>query len=78
MDELQEVLTKIADRICSKFDQINSNLQAINNRLGNTARDITYTPGNAANWVSPGPTTTAQAVDRLAAKVKALAGGPIP
>lgn len=33
----------------------------------------TYTPGNAAHWVAPAPTTIAQALDRLAA-----AGGVTP
>lgn len=42
------------------------------------ATNLDYTPGTPANWVGPAPTTVQQALDRLAAKVAALNGGPIP
>lgn len=35
--------------------------------------DITYTPGNSANWVNPDPTTVQQALDRIAAAVGPIA-----
>jgi hypothetical protein len=38
-----------------------------------SASDIAYTPGDSTDWVSPAPTTLAQALDRLAA-----AGGVTP
>jgi len=38
-----------------------------------SAEDISYTPGDASDWVSPAPTTLAEALDRLAA-----AGGVTP
>lgn len=37
------------------------------------ASEISYSPGDAADWVSPAPTTLAEALDRLAA-----AGGVTP
>lgn len=37
--------------------------------------DIEYTPGEASDWSSPAPSTVIEAIDRLAAAVKALNGG---
>lgn len=40
--------------------------------------DQPYTPAVGANWVNPDPTGVASALDRLAAVVATLNGGPIP
>ncbi len=37
-----------------------------------------YTPAAPANWVGPVPTTASAAIDRIAASVSGLLGGPIP
>jgi hypothetical protein len=39
---------------------------------------MAYTPANGANWTDPDPTTVRSALDRLAAAVAGLLGGPIP
>lgn len=58
--------------------QLEDNVQSITDALHNdirnlSAADIAYTPANPSDWVSPAPTTVAQAFDRLAA-----AGGVTP
>jgi len=47
-----------------------SDLTDTTNLLGDS-----YTPADATNWATPAPTTIGQALDRLAAVVKALNGG---
>lgn len=44
----------------------------------NDASGLNYTPINGANWTDPDPTTVQDALDRLAAAVSGLLGGPIP
>jgi hypothetical protein len=39
---------------------------------------MAYTPATGANWTDPDPTTLRSAIDRLAAAVAGLLGGPIP
>jgi hypothetical protein len=39
---------------------------------------MAYTPATGANWTDPDPTTVRSALDRLAAAVAGLLGGPIP
>jgi len=42
------------------------------------ANALGYTPGAPGNWVGPAPTFVQQALDRIAARVVTLGGGPIP
>jgi hypothetical protein len=43
-----------------------------------TAQGTVYLPGAPADWVGPAPTLVSAALDRLAAAVAGLLGGPIP
>lgn len=45
--------------------------------LDQPSSQIKYTPAVGASWVDPDPTLVSQAIDRLAAEVVALKGGPI-
>jgi len=40
-------------------------------------KQVGYTPAAGANWVDPDPTDVATAIDRIAAEVATLKGGPI-
>jgi hypothetical protein len=53
-------------------------LGTINFTLDTLAAGVRYTPATPANWVAPPPANVADALDRLAAAVAGLLGGPIP
>ena len=53
-------------------------LGTINFYLDTLADGIRYTPATPADWVAPPPANVADALDRLAAAVAGLLGGPIP
>jgi len=53
-------------------------LGTINFTLDTLADGIRYTPATPANWVAPRPANVANALNRLAAAVAGLLGGPIP
>ncbi len=45
---------------------------------GNKKVNEAYTPALSGNWAGPLPTTQTEALDRIAAAVAGLLGGPIP
>lgn len=45
---------------------------------GNLKPNQGYTPGTPSNWSGTPPSNFASALDRLAAAVRSLLGGPIP
>lgn len=64
----------------SGFDFVSANplfTGALNEQLNDVSTYVGYTAGNAADWVPPPPSTTKEAIDRIASEVAILKGGPI-
>lgn len=64
----------------SGFDFVSANplfTGALNEQLNDVSTYVGYTAGNPADWVPPLPSTTKEAIDRIAAEVAILKGGPI-
>lgn len=55
------------DGVAADMDDLDGRITALD------ASQVAYTPADSADWVSPAPTTVADAIDRLAA-----AGGVTP
>lgn len=60
--------------------QLNQRLTDLDSSIGTagTSGGTSYTPADATDWVSPVPTTVAQALDRIADAVRILRGSAIP
>jgi len=64
------------DALRFAFDKVNDNFEELYTADSNTnAETLSYTPTTSSDWSSPAPTTTAEALDRLAVVIKALNGG---
>lgn len=48
------------------FDQVHADVSSL------AAGDVAYTPGDSSKWASPAPTTTQQALDRMASLLYTL------
>lgn len=49
----------------------------VGSTTGNKKVNAGYTPATPSNWATPRPTTIQEAIDRIAAAVEILSGGPI-
>jgi hypothetical protein len=54
------------------------NLQLIQSNTSRAVLQVQQYEAVAANWVDPEPTTISEAIDRMAALLVTLNGGPIP
>ena len=62
----QSANDKSGDPLRSAFAKVNANFTELYTAIGS------YTPGTPSNWHNTPPTTITNALDRLAAAVKAL------
>jgi hypothetical protein len=62
----------------SAIVDVQSSLAIVPSFFYGDASQLAYVPANGANWVNPDPDTVAEAIDRLAARVVAMGGAPIP
>ena len=75
-DDTQGTLGPTQSKVVEKLNEIIDQSNVTESAVGDGGA-LPYNPGAPPDWVAP-PATVGEALDRIAAAVVALSGGPIP